>query len=213
MNTARRRPGLGVQVLIGFTLGILCGMFFGEMAAILSPVGRAYVRLLQMAIVPYIMVSLVASLGRLTPNQASRIALWGGTVLLLILMGGMVLVLLAPLAYPDWEAATYFTSSLTKSTEAVDFVSLYISANPFDSLANSVIPAIVLFSIVMGIAVMKSERKGPLLDLLASLDEALINVTTFVVKLAPIGIFAIAGNAAGRFWQVNSTKPMKPSAE
>ncbi|MGI9330680.1 MAG: cation:dicarboxylate symporter family transporter [Gammaproteobacteria bacterium] len=197
MTTTHRGPGLGVQVFIGFALGISCGVFFGEMAAILSPVGRAYVRLLQMTIIPYITVSLISSLGRLTPNQASRIAVSGGVVLFLVLMAGMLLVLLAPLAYPDWEAATYFTSSLTSTSQGTDFVSLYISANPFDSMANSVIPAIVVFSLVMGVAVMKSERKGPLLDLLASLDDALINITGFVVKLAPIGIFAISSNAAG----------------
>ena len=178
-------------------MGIFCGLFFGEMAAALNPIGRAYIRLLQMAIVPYITVSLIAGLGRLTPHQASRIALWGGLVLLLILVVGMVLVLLVPLAYPDWEAASYFSSSLVSSASNVDFVSLYISANPFDSLANTVVPAIVLFSIVMGVAVMFSERKGPLLELLASVDDALMNVTGFMVKLAPIGIFAIAANAAG----------------
>ncbi len=193
----RRRMGLGTLVLAGFILGICCGLFFGEMTAVLNPVGRAYIRLLQMAIIPYIMVSLIAGLGRLTPQQASRIALWGGVVLFLILAIGMVLVLLVPLAYPEWEAATYFSSSLISSPAAIDFVSLYISANPFESLANTVVPAIVLFSILMGVAVMKSERKASLLDLLASLDDALINITRFVVKLAPVGIFAIAANAAG----------------
>lgn len=197
MTIFKRRPGLGTMVLIGFFLGIACGLFFGELASVLNTLGRAYVRLLQMAIVPYIMVSLIAGLGRLTPSQASRIALWGGVVLLLILSVGMVLMLMVPLAYPDWEAASYFSSSLLSSPEKVDFVELYISANPFDSLANTVVPAVVLFSLVMGVAVMISERKGPLLDLLASLDEALINITHFVVKLAPIGIFAIAANAAG----------------
>jgi Na+/H+-dicarboxylate symporter len=153
------RPGLGALVLTGLALGIVCGLFFGDMATVLNPIGRAYVRLLQMAIVPYITVSLIAGLGRLTPQQASRIALWGGLVLLLILIVGMVLVLLVPLAYPDWEAANYFSSSLVSSSSSVDFVSLYISANPFYALANTVVPAIVLFSIVMGVAVMRSERK------------------------------------------------------
>lgn len=197
MGTVRRRPGLGTLVLVGFVLGITCGLFFGELASVLDTIGRAYVRLLQMAIVPYITVSLIAGLGRLTPVQASRIALWGGAVLLLILFSGMILMLLVPLSYPDWEAASYFSSSLLSSPEKVDFVSLYISANPFDSLANTVVPAVVLFSLIMGVAVMVSERKKPLLDLLASLEEALMNITKFVVKLAPVGIFAIAANAAG----------------
>jgi Na+/H+-dicarboxylate symporter/ABC-type amino acid transport substrate-binding protein len=193
-----RRPGLGTLVLLGFGLGIFCGLFFGEMATVLEGVGRIYIRLLQMAIVPYIAVSLIAGLGRLTPLQASRIALWGGAVLLLILACGLIVMLMLPLAYPDWEAASYFSSSLLSSEQEVDFISLYISANPFDSLANTVVPAIVLFSIIMGVAVMFSDRKKPLLELLLALDDALMNITRFMVKLAPFGIFAIAANAAGK---------------
>jgi len=185
------------MVLTGFILGIAYGLFFGEMASVFADVGRAYIRLLQMAIIPYITVSLIAGLGRLTPMQASRIAVWGGAVLLTILASGMVIVLVSPLAYPDWEAASYFSSSLLSSASHVDFVNLYITANPFDALANTIVPAVVLFSIVMGVAVMISERKAPLLELLASLDEALMNITRFMVKLAPVGIFAISANAAG----------------
>lgn len=184
-------------VLAGFGLGILCGLFFGEMAAVLDPVGRAYVRLLQMAVLPYIVVSLIAGLGRLSPSQASRMAVWGGAVLFVILGGGMLIVLASPLSYPDWAAASYFSSSLLADSDSVDFVSLYIPANPFNAAANTVVPAVVLFSIVMGVAVMVSEKKAKLLDVLESLDEALMNITRFIVKLAPIGIFAIAANAAG----------------
>ena len=196
-NTRRKRPGLGALVLTGFGLGIACGLFFGDMMAIFADIGRAYVRLLQMAVIPYITVSLVAGLGRLSPPQAIRIATWGGLVMLTLLATGMGLMLMAPLGYPDWEAASYFSSSLLGSAADVDFVSLYITANPFDALANTVVPAIVLFSLIMGTALMISNRKGPLLELLASLDEVLMNITSFVVKLAPIGIFAIAANAAG----------------
>ncbi|GMQ89400.1 MAG: cation:dicarboxylase symporter family transporter [Gammaproteobacteria bacterium] len=191
------RPGLGSLVLTGFVLGIAYGLFFGEMASVFKDVGRAYVRLLQMAVIPYITVSLISGLGRLTPAQASRIAVWGGAVLLTILAAGMIIVLVSPLAYPAWEAASYFSSSLLSSSDSIDFVSLYITANPFDALANTIVPAIVLFSIIMGVAVMTSERKAPLLELLASLDEALMNITRFIVRLAPIGIFAISANAAG----------------
>ncbi len=196
-QTKKWRPGLGGLVLTGFALGIAYGLFFGEMAAVFKDVGRGYVRLLQMAVIPYITVSLIGGLGRLTPAQASRIAAWGGAVLLTILATGMIIVLVSPLAYPDWEAASYFSSSLLSSSDSIDFVSLYITANPFDALANTIVPAIVLFSIIMGVAVMMSARKAPLLELLASLDEALMNVTRFIVKLAPIGIFAISANAAG----------------
>jgi L-cystine uptake protein TcyP (sodium:dicarboxylate symporter family) len=50
------------------------------MATVLNPIGRAYVRLLQMAIVPYITVSLIACPGRIA-NHYLKTVIW--TVLFL----------------------------------------------------------------------------------------------------------------------------------
>lgn len=72
ITAGKRRPGLGALVLFGFGLGIVCGLLFGEMMAVFADVGRAYVRLLQMAVIPCITVSLIAGLGRLTPSQAGH---------------------------------------------------------------------------------------------------------------------------------------------
>lgn len=197
ISSKKRRPNIGTLVLAGFILGIVAGLFFGEQVAFLGELGRAYIRLLQMAIIPYVAVSLIAGLGRLSPQQATRIAVYGGGVLLFLLLVGSVIMLLAPVSYPNWEAANYFSSSLISTPASVDFVSLYISANPFDALANTVVPAIVTFSIIMGVAVMVSKRKKVLLKLLGELDESLMNITRFVVKIAPLGIFAISAHAAG----------------
>ncbi len=191
------RVSTGVKIIVGFSLGIAIGAFFGEGASVLKPLGTAYIRLLQMAIVPYITVSLVYGLGRLTPSQAGRLAASAGIVFLGMISIGLLMAMLAPLAFPDWEAATYFSSSLLRESSSIDFVSLYITANPFEALANTIVPAIVIFSIVMGVAVMLSAKKAPLLQFLASVEDALMIISRFVVRLAPLGIFAIAANAAG----------------
>ena len=74
------RVSTGVKIIVGFSLGIAIGAFFGEGASVLKPLGTAYIRLLQMAIVPYITVSLVYGLGRLTPAGLRRrraLSSWG----------------------------------------------------------------------------------------------------------------------------------------
>ena len=78
-----------------------------------------------------------------------------------------------------------------------DFVDLYIPANPFYSLANNIVPAVVLFSIILGVAVIGLERKPVLLDLLRVVGDALSRATRFIVQLTPYGLFAIAATAAG----------------
>jgi len=55
----------------------------------------------------------------------------------------------------------------------------------------------VLFSIVLGVALIGVDRKRGLLEGLASLEDALMRITSFVARLAPIGVFALTASAAG----------------
>lgn len=193
----RAMPSLATQVLIGLGVGIAAGIFFGEAVRPLQIVGDAFVRLLQMTVVPYITFSLIAGLGRLEPRDAVALALRGGAVLLALWGVTLALVAAMPLAFPDIESASFFSQALVEETPPVDFLSLYIPANPFHDLSNAVIPAVVLFSIVLGVAVMGIERKRLVLDPLDVVVDLLTRVTAWVARLAPIGVLALAAVAAG----------------
>ena len=41
------------RILLGAILGIACGLFFGERAAFLQPIGDAYGAMLQIPVYPY----------------------------------------------------------------------------------------------------------------------------------------------------------------
>ena len=62
----RFRPSLSTLILIGLAGGIATGLFFGEMVSGLKLVGRAYIGLIQMTILPYMVVSLIGGIGHLT---------------------------------------------------------------------------------------------------------------------------------------------------
>ena len=66
------------QVLAGLALGILTGLFFGEGAAVLKWAADGFVKLLQMMVLPYITVSIVASLGSLRSVRAPHVRPAGG---------------------------------------------------------------------------------------------------------------------------------------
>ena len=65
----RRTPGLATQVLLGLGLGVVAGIVFGEWMRYLQVIGDVFVGLLQMTVLPYIVVSLIASLGRLSYRE------------------------------------------------------------------------------------------------------------------------------------------------
>jgi Na+/H+-dicarboxylate symporter len=199
--SARHRPKLRVSlstaILIGLTLGIVFGLMVGEYAAPLRTVGNAFIALLQMTVLPYIMVALVASIGALSPQRAWQLAKKAGLLLLAFWALGIAIVMVIPLAFPELTTASFFSTSLVESPRQIDYLKLYIPSNPFHSMANSLIPAVVLFSIAIGVAIIGIKKKAALLEPLSVLAEALTGVNAFVVKLTPAGVFALAAGAAG----------------
>jgi len=188
---------LATQVLIGLLLGIATGLFFGEEAAVLEGGGNAFIRLLQMTVIPYVTVSLIASLGSLTLAEARKLGVRAGVLLLALWAIVIAIVVAVPLAYPSWETASFFTTTLVHQAPAFDFVSLYIPANPFEALANSVVPSVVVFSALLGIALMSTPGKEPVIRALSVLADALMTINRLVAKLTPLGVFAITASAAG----------------
>jgi Na+/H+-dicarboxylate symporter len=193
----KRRFSLSTHILIGMFLGITCGIFFGEKVAFLQVAGNAFIKLLQMTILPYILVSLINGIGGLTYNQAKELAKKGGLLLLLFWAIAFAMIFLVPLSFPTWESSAFFSTSLVETPPMVDFLSLYIPSNPFYSLANNIVPAVVLFSILLGVALIGIKDKETLLKSLATTSEALVRITGIIVKLTPLGVFAISAAAAG----------------
>jgi Na+/H+-dicarboxylate symporter len=193
----RFRFSLSTNILIGLLLGVFAGIFFGEYCQHLQIVGDAFIKLLQMSILPYIVVSIIAGIGGLSFDRAKALARKAGALLLLFWAVGFFIILVLPLAFPHTDTGSFFSTSLVALPKKVDFVDLYIPANPFKSLSNNVVPAVVLFSLFLGIALMGAKDKEIIIKPLSTLSEALIKVANYVVYLTPIGVFAISASAAG----------------
>jgi Na+/H+-dicarboxylate symporter len=192
-----RRLSLSSQILVGLAAGVLLGIFLGELVAPIHIVADGYILLLQMTVLPYITISLVAGLGSLTPHQARVVFSRVGFLILVLWALSLCLVFAIPLAFPDWESASFFSTSLIEPRQSFDFLNLYIPANPFSALANNVVPAVVLFSVVLGIALIRIENKENLIAFLSILGNALSKISRGVVALTPIGLFAIGANLTG----------------
>jgi Na+/H+-dicarboxylate symporter/ABC-type amino acid transport substrate-binding protein len=187
---------LSAKIFLGLGLGIATGIFLGEITAPLKGVGAAYVQLLQMAVLPYIMITLMSGLGKLKYGEAVRLSYRVGSLLVLIWALTFAVLYLLPLSFPNWESASFFSTALLEQPEPFNFLE-FIPSNPFHSMANNIVPAVVLFSIAVGLALMGIEGKGSLIAAFDILEEALKRVTKFVARLTPFGIFAIAASTAG----------------
>jgi Na+/H+-dicarboxylate symporter len=185
------------KILIGLLLGVFFGIFLGEHASVFKIVADGFVKLLQMTVLPYITLSIITSLGALSYDQVKTLGLRAGTVLIGLWGLALVFTFLIPLAFPAIETASFFSAALVERRPPFDFVDLFIPSNPFYALSNNVVPAVVLFSVFVGVALIGVERKQTALDVFGVAKDALSRATKFVVSLTPYGIFAIAANTAG----------------
>jgi Na+/H+-dicarboxylate symporter len=123
--------------------------------------------------------------------------LWGGGLLMVFWLLAFAMVALMPFAFPDLKTASFFSTTMIESVRSPDFVGLYIPENPFHALSNAIVPAVVVFSVAVGIALIGVPQRHTLIRGLDVVSETLLRVNDFVVRLAPLGVFAIAASAAG----------------
>ena len=192
-----KRFSLTAQITVGIVCGISLGLIAGERTAALEAVADAYIKLLQMTVLPYATVSIVGGLGALDVAQARTLGKRVGLALGLLWAVAFVAVLLFPLMLPPHQNASFFSTTLLIEREPFDFLNLYIPTNPFNALANNVVPAVVLFSVVVGVALIGVNDKAPLLDVLGVARRAVAKTTDFVMALTPVGVFAIAAVVSG----------------
>ena len=131
---------LSTQVVLALVLGALVGLVCGEKTAFLQGVGKAFILLLQMTLLPYIVLSLITGLGHLHYQQVKVLALRVGTFLVRSWGLAFVVILVMPLAFPTWQSASFFSTSLIEKYEDLDLFTLFIPSNPFHALSNNTVP-------------------------------------------------------------------------
>lgn len=196
MQPASKKSSV-VSILIGVAAGAAAGLLFGRRTAILTLPAVAFVKLLEMTVLPYVVVSIVSCIGRLNAAQARTLALRVGGVLALIWLIVIATTFLMPLMFPAQTSASFFSTTMVERREPFDFIEIYIPANPFHSLAFNTVPAVVFFSLLAGVALIAVESKAPLLQVLDSAAAVILQISRMVSKLTPLGLFAIVGNVTG----------------
>ena len=193
----RKRLGLSGKILIGLLLGVACGLFFGEYAGSLDFVGEAFIGLLQMTVIPYIAVAIIANIGRLPVEHGARLATVGISTLVGLWIVGLVVLMVMPYGFPERTTASFFSAAMLEPPADPDYLSLFVPSNIFRSLVENAVPGIVLFCILIGVALIGLPNRDRVLEQLDAFAKALARVNGFVVKLTPIGVFAIAAATAG----------------
>ena len=188
------RQNLALQVLEGLLVGLVVGLLLPAANLVLAPIGQIFLHLFQMPVIPFLSVSLITGVGRLELSQASRLLSRAGLVLLGLWAMALGAVMILPLGFPAWREASLFKPSLLQAPEQLNLLNLFIPINPFSAYAQTQIPAVVLFSLALGIALIAVPQRQQLIDVLDRIAAALLGISSFVARFTPLGVLAITAS-------------------
>lgn len=205
------------RVALGLAAGFLVGALAGPRAASLEPLGTAFIRLIQMVIVPLIASSLVAAIARLSGRAAlGRIGLRAfgyiaASLFVALLIGIGFGLLFRPGSYFPREARAGVPSEPAgappPSVETppprpslADTLLAVIPANIAAAAAQGNILQVLFISVAfgMGASLLPEARRKPLVEVLAAVAEVMFKLVGWIMLFAPIGVFGLVAAIVGR---------------
>ena len=205
MKNALKNPAL--QIGVGAILGIAFGLAVGEWAANLKFVGDLFIRLIQMAIVPLVMSSVIVATGAMTGlgmgKMAFRTFKWmiGFSVVAAVLAWGISAVI-RPGAGIDFSGSVdpALQESAGEATGWQDTLLNFVSTNIFAAMSTATMVPIIIFSLLFGLALnayIATSGNRLVLDFFDQIQQVVLTMIRFVMLIAPIGVFCLLANLAG----------------
>ncbi len=197
---------LWLQIMIAMCAGIIVGSTMralGYNAEYLQILGTTFLELVRMLVVLLIFASM--TLGVTGIHDPKKLGRLGSKTLFFYFMTTVASIFVGIAFARYFSLGVGFSSDLTQAavtlTEPQSLTDLFVSiipSNPFAALVSGNALQIIVFSIFLGIAInMAGERGRPVRDAIESLSDVMVQLTTLVMKFAPIGVFGIMAWVSG----------------
>lgn len=190
------KMSLTLQMAVATILGILTGLFFGQLCEFFAPYAAAYIMILKITAIPYLITAIIHGVGQLYVEQAKMILKRGILFIGLAWIINILVVYLIDYLFPK-SPGNQIAGYVSIETTHLNFAEILIPENIFYALSNNVVPAVVLFSVLFGIALMFLKTEKVLMSGLQNIIEALTKITSWIARITPYGTFLIIANQVG----------------
>lgn len=205
---SKLKLSLTTQIIIAVVAGIAFGTIVGEWAGNLKFIGDIFIRLIQMSVVLLVMTSVISAIGEMARNnEENQLGLKVGMLTFFWIIFATVIAsglgfVLATIVRPGegMQITEAFVAEETASLGFQETLTNFVSTNIFSSMAAGDMIPIIVFSVLFGIGLnqwIKKSGDTSVLDIIKHTNNITLNVIQTVMKIAPIGIFALLANVAG----------------
>lgn len=203
----KKKLSLATKTFIGFGLGIVIGLVFGEKATIVKPLGTIFLNMIKMIVVPMVFFSItagVASLGDLKKLRnigVKVVGLYALTSALCVGLGLIMANIINPGKGFDLTALSQSTDYEAQAMPSIiDTLIDMFPSNIFTSFTNTNMLQIIVFSVFLGVALIMMGKEGKrLLAGVQSCANAMYKITAIVMEFSPIGVCALLADSVGAY--------------
>ncbi|HUX35244.1 MAG TPA: dicarboxylate/amino acid:cation symporter [Gemmatimonadaceae bacterium] len=207
---------LSVQMVIAVLLGTIAGLivaavpgaFSDRVVSIASPLGTIWVNAILMTVVPLVVANVIIAAASsaerknavrgATATFAMFIGVVTASAILCALLSPVLLALLVPAgaipAPPSVAAAAAAQPSLASLLVSI------VPPNPVKAAADGAMLGLIVFSLLFGFATTRiaAEQRASIVNFSRAVSEALLVIVGWVLRVGPIGVFALVLPVAAR---------------
>lgn len=196
----KRKVSFSVRTLIGLGLGLIFGLTLKENSLIVEPIGKIYISLIRMVVIPLVMVSIINSISNF--EDSSKLKSLGiramGMLLGTTAIAGIVGIVFGNIFSVGkgivFEGAENFVPKEIPSF--MDVFNDMLPTNPIKSMAEGQIIPVIIFALFIAFAIIMEEKNNkekvaPFKAFINSFSTILMRITRIVLRLTPFGVFGL----------------------
>ena len=202
----KKKLSLATKTFIGFGLGIVIGLIFGEKASIIKPLGTIFLNMIKMIVVPMVFCSITAGVASLNDVRKLRsigvkvLVIYAVTSAISTLIGFLVATVIDPGKGFDMSALGEVSYEAKEMPSVLDTIIDMFPTNVFQSFVNGNMLQIIVFAIFLGIALIMLGDKGQKMTTAVQyVADAMYKITAIVMEFSPIGVCALLADSVGAY--------------
>ncbi|MBR5550968.1 MAG: dicarboxylate/amino acid:cation symporter [Muribaculaceae bacterium] len=201
---------MGIALILGATLGFIFCDSYSAWDNVINGIGDIFLHAINMIVIPLVFLSTVLGISTMTDSKSmGRIAV--KTFLYFIVtavLAAVVGVIITDVLRPGYgtHKTEVDAGEIMKTVESAESSTLMdkivdiVPSNIFEAFSSGNIMPIIFFSLLLGYFITKihANRQATINNVFESFNDAIMALTNFIIRFAPIGIFAIVMVLVGK---------------
>ncbi|PHI30409.1 dicarboxylate/amino acid:cation symporter [Budvicia aquatica] len=192
------------MIMIAMVLGIVSGIVVGPAIGNIRAIGDIFLRLIQMTVVILVMGAVIEAVGQIAPKDLGKL---GGKIFSLFMISTVISAIIGIILAEIIQPGAGIDVKLTSATDIVapqqtiyEMVVNFFPKNIIEAMTAGNMIQCIVFSLLFGMALSlysHNTNDKRILDSIKTFNIIILGVVKLVMKMAPLGIFALLAWVTG----------------